>query len=1842
MSSSTNAGSSEFRPFYGLSGVFVVDEAVEVPSNWSLVPQGLSVGDSFRLLFIGTTSRNASSSDIADYNTFVQNLVATNGHAAIQAHSATFRMLGSTEDVDARDNTGTTGTGVPIYWLGGAKLADDYADFYDGSWDEEAAGRSETGALLAIGANLKIWTGSAQDGTEAMNIGGTESRALGNSGNHWVMQGSPNGSNSAHGPIESDTVNRTTNRAVYGLSGVFRVAGTAVTSDDATLNALSLSGITLSPSFAADTLTYTASVGNDVTSTTVTATANDDGATVAIVPADADDTADGHQVTLGVGDTAVAVTVTAEDETTTQTYAVTVTRAEAAVEVKSITMRRYDGRDGEPYRIGDELVFVVEFSHTVICTSTPTVRVRFYIGTSRKEAIRYILSADPKLWYRYIVQEGDLDVDGITIPAGPEALPEKYTKDSCTGPAFDETRIAAQGPLADRKVDGVRPMPQSAMTSLDGNSIIIGFSESLSATTAAASAFAVSVDPGTAPAVTGASASGDTVTLDLASALTSDQVVAVAYVDATSGNDAAAIQDAAGNDADTFTTGEGDVPAVSNAVGIPCPGVAGCYVVSADWGLIPSGLAAGDRFRLLFRTSGRRDATSSSIADYDAFVQNAAAGGHADIQQYRSTFRVLGSTADVDARDNTATTYTADDKGVAIHWLNGNKVADNYEDFYDGSWSNADAGKDEDGAAHTNPQVQTDVGTWTGSEANGTEASELFSNSRFGRGLGATFVGVGRPFGSDNFTAPEALGPYYGLSGVFVVAGTTVTSDDATLSALSLSGITLSPSFAADTLTYTGSVGSDVTSTTVTATANDDGATVAIVPADADDTADGHQVALGVGDTAITVTVTAEDGTTTQTYAVTVTRAEAEESAETTVPANWSLVPQGLGVGDRFRLIFISSTTRNGSSSDIADYNTFVQTAAANGHADIQSHSSTFRVVGSTADVDARDNTATTYTADDKGVAIYWLGGNKVADEYEDFYDGDWDDEANAKDESGNDRYMTFVPSLFPITGSDHDGTEAFTGLNSRALGSATFIRIGQPNSSTTGHGPLNSGLTATRNSSQPLYGLSGVFVVAGTAVTSDDATLSALSLSGITLLPSFAADTLTYTGSVDNDVTSTTVTATANDDGATVAILPADADDTADGHQVALGVGDTAVSVTVTAEDGTTTQTYAVTVTRAEAAVEVKSITMRRYDGRDGEPYRIGDELVFVVEFSHYMGCESQGEGRVRFYIGTSRKEASRYIVETHKHWHRYIVQEGDLDTDGITIPAGPEALPLKYLKDSCGGSEFDETGIAAQGPLADRKVDGVRPTPEFAATSVDGNSVIIVFSESLSATTAPASAFTLRVDTGTAPAVSTATASGNSVTLGLGSALTSDQVVTVTYVDPTSGAAAAAVQDAAGNDAANFTTGEGDAPAVSNAVGTGCSVVAGCYLVSADWGLIPDGLAVGAEFRLLFISSGTRDGASSNIGDYNGFVQTAAAGGHADIQQYSSTFRVVGSTADVDARDNTNTTYTSADKGVAIYWLGGNKVADEYEDFYDGGWDDESNAKDESGSNSSISGIDNFPITGSGHDGTEKFAGNDSRALGADAVTYGVLTSPNFTTGPLSSDNNFSNTVSKRLYGLSGVFVVSAHAVTSDDATLSALSLSGVTLSPSFAADTLTYTGSVDNDVTSTTVTATANDDGATVAIVPADADDTADGHQVTLGVGDTAVSVTVTAEDGTTVQTYAVTVTRAEAINNPPVFTYRGSFSNSFEENRDPNERVLSNVTAEAMDPDGVGRPHDGERRRDGHAEQHGDGGRWRRDLWLVWRRHIQQHIHLQPGLDRRGRRIQRPDFYIDSLRRRRCHD
>ena len=94
-----------------------------------------------------------------------------------------------------------------------------------------------------------------------------------------------------------------------------------------------------------------------------------------------------------------------------------------------------------------------------------------------------------------------------------------------------------------------------------------------------------------------------------------------------------------------------------------------------------------------------------------------------------------------------------------------------------------------------------------------------------------------------------------------------------------------------------------------------------------------------------------------------------------------------------------------------------------------------------------------------------------------------------------------------------------------------------------------------------------------------DDASLSSLGVGDAELSPTFSATVTQYTVTVIEDTL--TVAPMTTSAGANPVIMPPDADDSTDGHQVSLALGDTTVTITVTAEDGTTVQEYVIVVTR-------------------------------------------------------------------------------------------------------------------------------------------------------------------------------------------------------------------------------------------------------------------------------------------------------------------------------------------------------------------------------------------------------------------------------------------------------------------------------------------------------------------------------------------------------------------------------------------------------------------------------------------------------------------------------------
>jgi len=148
------------NPLYAISDVLTAPGVAPVPDITS-VPTDLNPGDQYRLAFVTSRQTTATSSDIADYNTFGTNVANT--VQELEDLGTTWKVIGSTATVDARDNTGTTGTGVPIYRMDDVRIADDNADLWDASI-QNAIRIDEKGEDL-YGGGIFVWTGTVQNGT---------------------------------------------------------------------------------------------------------------------------------------------------------------------------------------------------------------------------------------------------------------------------------------------------------------------------------------------------------------------------------------------------------------------------------------------------------------------------------------------------------------------------------------------------------------------------------------------------------------------------------------------------------------------------------------------------------------------------------------------------------------------------------------------------------------------------------------------------------------------------------------------------------------------------------------------------------------------------------------------------------------------------------------------------------------------------------------------------------------------------------------------------------------------------------------------------------------------------------------------------------------------------------------------------------------------------------------------------------------------------------------------------------------------------------------------------------------------------------------------------------------------------------------------------------------------------------------------------------------------------------------------------------------------------------------------------------------------------------------------
>jgi uncharacterized repeat protein (TIGR02543 family) len=117
------------------------------------------------------------------------------------------------------------------------------------------------------------------------------------------------------------------------------------------------------------------------------------------------------------------------------------------------------------------------------------------------------------------------------------------------------------------------------------------------------------------------------------------------------------------------------------------------------------------------------------------------------------------------------------------------------------------------------------------------------------------------------------------------------------------------------------------------------------------------------------------------------------------------------------------------------------------------------------------------------------------------------------------------------------------------------------------------------------------------------------------------------------------------------------------------------------------------------------------------------------------------------------------------------------------------------------------------------------------------------------------------------------------------------------------------------------------------------------------------------------------------------------------------------------------------------------------------------------------------------------------------------------------------------------------------SNVATLSALTLSSGTLSPTFVSSTTSYTASVSNATTSITVTPTKTQANATITVNGTTVASGVASGSISLNVGTNTIAVIATAQDGTTTATYTVTVTRSAGAALTPTFGTPTPTANGF---------------------------------------------------------------------------------------------
>ena len=1049
-------------------------------------------------------------------------------------------------------------------------------------------------------------------------------------------------------------------------------------SSDATLSSLELSRITLNRDFSSDYSFYSARVANSVSSTTVTTATTDDGASVVIV-LNGTVASDGT-VNLGLGNNIIEARVTSADGTP-KTYYVLVNRAETSAgdppsADATLSSLRLSGITLNPAFSSSEITYTASVANTVSSTTVTAT------------------ATDPNASSVVIKRNNVVDSDGtVNLAVGANVITVEVTAEDGTPPmtyTVTVTRNTADAPLSSDAT--LRSLSLSGITLNPAfSSSEITYTASVANTVSSTTVAATATDP-----------NASSVVIKRNNAVDSDGTVNLAV-----GANVITVEVTAEDGTPpmtytvTVTRNTADAPLSSDATlsSLSLSGITLNPAFSSSEITYTASVANTVSSTTVTATATDPNASSvvikrNNVVDSDGTV-NLAVGANVITVEVTAEDGTPPMTYTVTVTRNTADAPLSSDATLRSLSLSGittlNPDFDPAETKYSANVLNRVSSTSVTAIPnHTGASVTIGVQGMGSIDADG----------RVNLGVGPNIISA-RVTAADGTTTET----YRVLVNRAEASEGDPLSSDATLSSLSLTGITLSPGFASDTYAYTASV---------TPTKNDSGATIVYLDAsdmtlaDADTSEIGHQVEVAEGDNVIKVKVTAADTTTTLTYTVTVNRPAAANNAPI-----FSLAPLTRSVAENTAANQNVGAVIPEAMDDDGDSLTY--TMEGTDAASFTFDASARRIKTSAAlDFEMKSSYSVTVKADDDN------GGTATVVVTITVTDVDEQPATPAK------------PTLAAVSATSLTATWTKPGLNggpditgynvnyrmSTATAWETFTHSGAGVTRTI------TGLTADTEYQVRVQALNGETpsawsdpseaVSTNTETTlSSDATLSSLSLSGITLNPAFSSSITSYTASVANTVSSTTVTATATGDGASAVITPV--------NPVSLDEGTNTITVVVTAEDGTT-KTYTVTVNRAGAAPTITAVAvtstpmLTSSGGSTPDTYGEGEDIEFTVTFNEAV--EVTGDPQFGFSLAGARVADYDSGSGSERLTFVYTVLSTDQDDDGIWV--GNHASSNKTLQLDAGDAITSLGGIDANlehatlDRLDDHKVDGSRTVDE------------------------------------------------------------------------------------------------------------------------------------------------------------------------------------------------------------------------------------------------------------------------------------------------------------------------------------------------------------------------------------------------------------------------------------------------------------------------------------------------------------------------------------------------